>query len=136
MIDDVLCLGKIGFLRLDAPLSHSLARSSDIMWFTTIHLDLLQGFMDLKSMQRAVTLEQGSQKSSQDGEKTVHALKRKLRLQQLGLVKLLADYVFCGIDVFSLESGYGVSPRWQVWSGLASALLGTYKLGSKISPSN
>jgi hypothetical protein len=60
--------------------------------------------------------------SEKDKEQRTKA-KSKMTIQQVSLIKLLADFIFCSIDVFKLEK-----ERIQVYAGLLASMLSSYKL--------
>ena len=109
--DDFVCLAKIGFL--DKKWSDKFTPVSDRLWYLSVYLDVWDCLDGLQSIRKKAEKDPAQQA----------AIKEKLRIQRVSLIKLLADYVFCSIDVFKLDW-----ERTQVYAGLVAAVLGSYKL--------
>ena len=114
IVDDLICLAKIGVI--DKSWGSKLTPSSDRLWYSTIFIDIhsnLTGTLELIK--------------KRDGERSAELksqISHKVDMQYVSLVKLIADFVFCSVDVFELD----VSPGVQHLSGFLAAVLGTFKL--------
>ncbi|KAJ3020608.1 hypothetical protein HKX48_000551 [Thoreauomyces humboldtii] len=135
--DDLVVAGKLGFI--SKPLYEKATVWADRMWFLTIFIDLhenLQGGLVLahkleKSKEKvAVASLGGVEDEVVAAEKAAAALTVKLGVHRVSLAKLLADLMFCSVDVLQLGDR-GISDGWQALSGLTSALLGTWKVWIK-----
>ncbi|KAJ1566940.1 hypothetical protein HK096_011546, partial [Nowakowskiella sp. JEL0078] len=154
-VDDLICLIKIGY---SSPRYLSYYNSlSDRLWFSTILIDLFensQALLELydsrKDLVRRASKQKGKMSDvarrqvliqsennvekiasiyefSTEYDDRIEKMEHKVTMQQIGIIKLLADGVFCGFDVLRLGDR-GWSDGWQTTSGLASALLSSYKL--------
>ncbi|KAJ3304951.1 hypothetical protein HDV03_002181 [Kappamyces sp. JEL0829] len=115
--DDIICLCKMGVL--DKPWLERCTPISDRLWYTSIFIDIHANLTDTLKLQEKTRLESDAAARKK--------LEDKVFMARVSLAKLLADYVFCTIDVFHLS----VSDGWQAVSGLVAAVLGTYKLWIK-----
>ncbi|KAJ3216141.1 hypothetical protein HDU67_009868 [Dinochytrium kinnereticum] len=134
--DDVICLAKMGVL--DKSWTKACTPLSDQLWFASIFIDaheILQDFVVLKAkletMRRSKTekMDEMAAKKLETEEKKVMD---KLHMHRISIGKLSMDFVFCAIDVFALGDR-GLDDGWQVFTGLAAAILGTTKLYIKSS---
>ncbi|KAJ3299292.1 hypothetical protein HK104_009411 [Borealophlyctis nickersoniae] len=120
LADDVICYGKLGLVgKRWVDLATPLA---DQCWYITIFIDVYENVQTTAKMNLKLA-------ESTDAQQR-RAIKAKIDLQNVSLVKLMADFVFCSVDVFKFGDR-GISDGWQAVSGLLSALLGTYKLWVK-----
>jgi hypothetical protein len=123
IIDDLICLSKIGVLPR-ALLAWS--DTSDRMWFFSIHVDFIDAGIAYQKLLREKRMSEEDTVTLSGGE-----LEDKLMIQRVGIAKLACDWVFCSYDVFGMEKR-GWNEGWRVISALCSAVLGTYKLSTKI----
>ena len=124
LADDVICLGKMKLIH-----STWIDRAtpiSDRCWFGTIWLDLIENIRSTDALIQKRNLAKKSDHSDQ-----VQTLDDKIFIHRASFVKLLADLIFCSVDVLHL--GDRVSPGWQNISGMVSASIGTFKLYKKFS---
>jgi hypothetical protein len=110
--DDIICLAKLGIV--DKSWIDKMSPYSDRLWYFTI-------FLDVQS-----NLEQASKLKSSLKTGDKKEVEQKLYVNNISLVKLLCDFVFCTIDVFQLDKK--VHPSYQILSGFVAAYLGTVKL--------
>ena len=97
--------------------SYWAAPISDRLWYSGIIIDIHANIAGYKSL----VLEHQKEDDK--------VLAQKMFISRLSLVKLVADFIFCSIDVFHIRVSDGV----QAISGLIAALLGTQKLYIKSS---
>jgi hypothetical protein len=114
--DDIICLSKLGVL--EKGWTERMTPYSDRLWYSSIFIDLHSNWTETNKL-----IQKYDQESSIEQKEK---LAQKIFMARISLIKLLADFVFCTVDVFEL--GERVSPGWQNLSGLLAALLGTYKL--------
>ncbi|KAI8902011.1 peroxisomal biogenesis factor 11-domain-containing protein [Globomyces pollinis-pini] len=114
--DDIICLSKLG--AIDKSWVKKMTPYSDRLWYTSIFFDIHSNLCDTQEHIAAY-------ENARDPEKKYKA-QQKIFMGRVSLIKLLADFVFCSIDVF--EMGDRVSDGWQAVTGLTTAVLGTYKL--------
>nr|KAJ3419475.1 hypothetical protein HK105_006907 [Polyrhizophydium stewartii] len=117
--DDVVCIGKMGLI--DKSWVKWATPISDRCWYMSIFIDLHANVTGTRKLLRAHAA------ATDPAERAKIA--DKLWTQRISFAKLLADFMFCTIDVF--EMGDRVSDGWQAVSGLVAALLGTCKLYRK-----
>ncbi|CEP16689.1 hypothetical protein [Parasitella parasitica] len=108
LADDVYCLYRIGVLPQKA-LGHYSEIISAHCWFASIIVALHKNF---DSMCRT----------------EVYGTQEELKLAQITLFKSIADFLFCGCDVFHPSFSKGL----QAWSGFASGALAGYKVYKKV----
>ena len=114
LVDDGICLSKIGVV--DKSWTSRLTPYSDRLWYSTIFIDVHANLMGMQELLAKKEAEKSAELRIQ--------ISNKIFMQQLSLVKLLADFTFCSVDVFELP----VSPGVQHLSGFLAAILGTFKL--------
>ncbi|KAJ3250933.1 hypothetical protein HK103_003049 [Boothiomyces macroporosus] len=114
--DDIICLSKLGIL--DKSWAKTMTPYSDRLWYSGIFIDVHSNICDTNELIKKLA-------NSKDPESR-QKLQQKIFMQRVSLAKLLADFVFCTIDVF--EMGDKVSEGYQHISGFIAAVLGTYKL--------
>ncbi|KAI8818603.1 peroxisomal biogenesis factor 11-domain-containing protein [Fimicolochytrium jonesii] len=133
--DDVVVAGKLGLI--EKPLYNRATILSDRLWYVTIFFDLYENIQAGRVLSKKV-LDAQRQYVKADGDvddigvldKKRTELLNKQYMHRISLVKLVADFTFCTVDVFQLGER-GLSDGWQALSGLTSALLGTYKVWVK-----
>jgi hypothetical protein len=118
--DDIICLSKLGVL--DKDWTKTMTPYSDRLWYSSIFIDIHSNWTETNKW-----IQKYDQESDMEQKQK---LSQKIFMARISLIKLLADFVFCTVDVFEL--GDRVSPGWQNLSGLLAALLGTYKLSMKL----
>lgn len=89
---------------------------SDRLWYAGIFFDIHANIADYQIL----VMKHQKEEDASLREK----LSQKMFVSRLSLGKLMADFLFCSIDVFHIQKSEGI----QVVSGLISALLGTNKL--------
>jgi hypothetical protein len=114
--DDLICLSKLGVISKEwvdwcDPISARL-------WFITILIDIHGNFVDTAELIKRRNEERSNEMRIQ--------LRQKIFMSNVSLFKLLADLVFCTVDVLAI--GEKISPGYQHLSGFTAAVLGTYKL--------
>lgn len=114
--DDIICFGKMGVF--DKKWVTRFTPLSDRLWFMTIFIDLHAAVLSVLRIEKAASL---PEKASDQ------AIKQKLLLARVSVIKLLGDLLFCWIDVFKLD----VSDGFQSLAGLLTGSLGTFKLIKK-----
>ncbi|KAI9209889.1 peroxisomal biogenesis factor 11-domain-containing protein [Polychytrium aggregatum] len=143
--DDLICLSKIGVL--SDSWAGRMTPVSDRLWFSTIWIDLWFALWDYRScVKHHWALKQPSvprkaisgstplptRPTAQPVEKDLKQSRERLFMAKLQILKLLADGLFCGLDVFypSKPSG-GSMELTQLCAALVSGAAGTYKLWTK-----
>ncbi|KAI9339175.1 hypothetical protein DFJ73DRAFT_569960 [Zopfochytrium polystomum] len=152
--DDLICWSKMGVL--GPAWAKAMTPVADRLWFASIFIDARDVVRDravarrkLAALRgRVAVLEKmewaaGSSKASAalDADAAADAKRElkdlyvqrdlllvKLRVFNISMAKLLMDFVFCSIDVFDLNAKLKLSDGFQIYSGLAAALLGSWKL--------
>jgi hypothetical protein len=114
IVDDMICLAKIGVI--DKSWGSKLTPLSDRLWYSTIFIDVHANLSATRELVQKRDAERSTELKLQ--------ISHKIDMQYVSLVKLLADFVFCSVDVFELQ----VSPGVQHLSGFLAAILGTFKL--------
>ncbi|KAI8907447.1 peroxisomal biogenesis factor 11-domain-containing protein [Powellomyces hirtus] len=138
--DDLVVAGKLGII--DKPLYNRATVVADQLWLVSIFIDLHENIQAGFALRRKLAAACNAASTPSDtaadtaaaaaaAAKTHRDLTARHRTHTLSLIKLLADLTFCSIDVFRLAERRGISDGWQAISGLASALLGTYKVWVK-----
>ncbi|TPX55434.1 hypothetical protein PhCBS80983_g05314 [Powellomyces hirtus] len=139
--DDLVVAGKLGII--DKPLYNRATVVADQLWLVSIFIDLHENIQAGFALRRKLAAACNAASTPSDpaavadtaaaaaAAKTHRDLTARHRTHILSLIKLLADFTFCSIDVFRLAERRGISDGWQAISGLASALLGTYKVWVK-----
>lgn len=89
---------------------------SDRLWFSGIFIDVHANLTDYQNLRFKFEKETDKEAKGK--------LADKMFISRISLAKLLADFVFCSIDVFHLD----VNEGFQCVSGLTAAILGTLKL--------
>lgn len=101
---------------LDKPWLDFCTPLSDRLWFSGIFIDVHANLTDYKKLSFKFEKETDTE--------TKGKLAEKMFISRISLAKLMADFVFCTIDVFHLD----VNEGFQCVAGLSAALLGTFKL--------
>jgi hypothetical protein len=114
--DDIICFGKMGVI--DKKWVTRCTPLSDRLWFLTIFIDIHAAVQSVLKIKKAASVPEKAQDP---------ALKQKLLLARISVIKLLGDLLFCLIDVFKLD----VSDGFQSLAGLLTGTLGTFKLIKK-----
>ncbi|KAI8852679.1 peroxisomal biogenesis factor 11 [Chytridium lagenaria] len=121
--DDAICLAKMGVL--DKSWIKPCTPLSDRLWFASIFIDaheVLQDVIMLTAKRERLKRAKSNLTPNEKMENENHLL-----MHRISLAKMSADFIFCTIDVFQLgEKGW--DDGWQVFTGLAAAILGTTKL--------
>lgn len=133
-IDDVICLSKIK--SIDESYASTLSTWSDIMWFVTIHLDLIENVIQARK-QKSILISIKNEELSLLDSKLDHfyrldQAKEKLFMINVGILKLCFDYSFCMFDVFGLKRFGFDENLTQVVPAFGSGLLSSFKLIKKI----
>jgi hypothetical protein len=116
VVDDIICLSILGVL--ESSYITKCTPISDRLWYSSIFIDIHSNWVDTMGLIESYDTELNS--------KAKDKIAQKIFMARISLMKLLADFVFCTVDVF--EMGDKVSPGWQNTSGLLAALFGVYKL--------
>jgi len=118
--DDIVCLSKLQVL--DKRWKVKFEPLSARLWFTCISLDLYTNYMEYRALDKQV---------KRDAAVGVEDAKVHERYfwAQVTLLKLLADAVFCSVDLNN--TNYVEPDQVQAWSGMISGLLSFYKLWRK-----
>ncbi|KAI9101378.1 peroxisomal biogenesis factor 11 [Phlyctochytrium arcticum] len=125
-VDDIVVAGKMGLV--EKPLYNRATIVADRLWYFTIFIDVHENLHGMYDIQRKMALTRKIEDPA--ARMQYRELEKKLSMQRLSLVKLMADFTFCSVDVLNLGSRQ-ISDGWQNLSGLLSAILGTYKLWTK-----
>ncbi|KND01911.1 uncharacterized protein SPPG_03698 [Spizellomyces punctatus DAOM BR117] len=120
--DDLVVAGKMGIV--DKPLYNRATILADRLWYVSIFIDAHENVHGTAAIRRKLVA------CRADDESKRKELESKLYMQKVSFAKLMADFVFCTIDVFHLGDK-GISDGWQAVSGFLAALLGTYKVWVK-----
>jgi hypothetical protein len=118
--DDIICLSKLQVID-----KHHRVRWEPIsarLWFTCISIDLYTTYMEYKELENQL-------KDDIAMGRRVEAKQEKHYWLQVTLIKLLADALFCSVDLNS--KAYIEPDQVQAWSGMISGILSFYKLWSK-----
>ncbi|KAJ3158715.1 hypothetical protein HDU86_002680 [Geranomyces michiganensis] len=129
--DDVVVAGKMGII--EKPLYNTATVLADRLWWVTVIIDLHENYhagRDLRKKLRSAQKELALVGDAAGAGTKVAEIKSKAAMHRVSLVKLLADFMFCSIDVFQLGDR-GINDGWQAVSGLTAACLGTYKVWRK-----
>jgi Peroxisomal biogenesis factor 11 (PEX11) len=114
--DDIICFGKMGVI--DKQWVTRCTPISDRLWFLSIFIDIHSAVLSVLKIKKAASVPEKAQDP---------ALKQKLLLARISVIKLFGDLLFCWIDVFKLD----VSDGFQSIAGLLTGTLGTFKLIKK-----
>ncbi|KAJ3273470.1 hypothetical protein HDV01_004390 [Terramyces sp. JEL0728] len=99
--DDIICLAKLGIM--DKSWIKTMTPYSDRLWYSGIFIDVHSNICDTNELFQKLA-------NSKDPESR-QKLQQKIFMQRVSLLKLLADFVFCTIDVF--EMGDRISEGYQ-----------------------
>lgn len=119
IVDDVICLSKIGVL--DKTLAKRYEYTSSVLWYSSILIDLydnLSGHYNLYSKHLQAIDGPGKD------EALAATILEKRRMSAVNTLKLLADFVFCTVDILEPKE---VSDGYQILAGLLSGGIGLYK---------
>ncbi|KAL7747610.1 hypothetical protein RI367_007051 [Sorochytrium milnesiophthora] len=123
VVDDVICLAKIG--ALEKSWVKRLDPHSSRLWMSSIVMDLIDNYVGLGK------LVQKEQAAARKGE-AVAAIREKKRVQTISFIKLMSDFTFCYVDVANMSGRR--ADGIQAFSGFLSGVLSLYKLCLKNSP--
>ncbi|KAJ3177786.1 hypothetical protein HDU87_004308 [Geranomyces variabilis] len=126
--DDVVVAGKMGII--EKPLYNTATVLADRLWWVTVIIDLHENYHAGRDLGRKLASARKEAALAGGSQQKVAEIQAKASLHRVSLVKLLADFMFCSIDVFQLGDR-GISDGWQAVSGLTAACLGTYKVWRK-----
>ncbi|KAJ3154336.1 hypothetical protein HDU89_008404 [Geranomyces variabilis] len=126
--DDVVVAGKMGII--EKPLYNTATILADRLWWVTVIIDLHENYQAGRDLRRKLASARKEAAVSGGSGQKVAEMEAKASMHRVSLVKLLADFMFCSIDVFQLGDR-GISDGWQAVSGLTAACLGTYKVWRK-----
>ena len=104
LFDDIECLGKIGLL--SKRWEFLGGKYADRAWFVAIILDLNKNFAEKqKLMSKMQYTEQSENEKIKDHE--------QMKWVNFSIIKLLADFGFCSIDVFELKASDALGEKHQ-----------------------
>ncbi|KAI0217275.1 hypothetical protein L0F63_002703 [Massospora cicadina] len=131
--DDLYCLSRFNVINKD--LGTNAKELSIKLWWTSLSIDLYLNLLKLKSVKNKFSLAastdfKDSEKVSEELElkrPTIDELRAQISNFHMNLIKIIADMVFCGYDLFHIKSNL----EYMHLAGVVSGLVGYYRLWVK-----